>query len=234
MKRILDLGSGEGYFTYLLSKKKNNKVVGIDFSPENVKISKKRYPRVEYKVMDCENLKFKDNYFDEIYAMDVLEHVDNLGKVLKEVKRVLKPNGKFVVNIPYHKSEYWLLKIRPTFHKEIHHVRIFKEDQLETQLKKMGIEMTKKRKTAFLQHVLLYVLFKRKINSTVQTSIGSWRDTLGTKFVFGFMLLFDPFILKTPLKYFPVWIITVPIGETINLFGNKIFPRSVYYEFLKK
>jgi len=59
-------------------------------------------------------------------------------------------------------------------------------------------------------------------------------DTYFTKFVFVFMLLFDPFILKTPLKYFPIWVFTLPIGMFINFFGNKIFPRSVYYEFIKK
>lgn len=233
MKRILDLGSGEGYLTYLLSKKKGNKVIGVDLSPENVKTSKKRYPKVTYKVMNCEKMSFKSNYFDEAYAMDVLEHVDNLDKVLKETHRVLKKGGRFFVNVPYYKSEYWLLKVRPTYHKEIHHVRIFKKGQLRKIMKKHKFSTVKEKNTAFLQHVLLYYLFRRKIKSNTQTSIGSWRDNYKTKTVFAFMLLFDPFILNTPLKYFPIWIITVPIGMVINFFGNKIFPRSVYFEFEK-
>ena len=83
MKFILELGSGEGYLTFLLSKKKENKVIGIDFSPDNIKVSKKRYPKADYRLMNCEKMTFKDSYFDEIYAMDILEHVDNLEKVIK-------------------------------------------------------------------------------------------------------------------------------------------------------
>jgi hypothetical protein len=40
--------------------------------------------------------------------------------------------------------------------------------------------------------------------------------------------------LKTPLKYIPLWIITLPIGWLINSVGNMYFPKSFYYEFIKK
>ncbi len=175
MKNILEIGSGQGFNTSFLSRK--NQVVGIDMSKEDVRISKKRYPHGTFIVMNAENMSFKDNSFDSVYAMDILEHVDNLGKVINEVHRVLKPCGTFIVNIPYHKSEYWLLKIRPTFHKEIHHVRIFEETQLEDMLKKKKFTLLKKIKKDFLQHIELYFLFKRKIKSSTQLSIGSWRDT---------------------------------------------------------
>jgi len=233
MKKILEIGCGHGYNTYLLSKNSKNKVVGIDFSKENIAISKQRYPRVDFQVMNAERMRFKDNYFDEIYALDILEHVDHLGKVIDEAKRVLKQNGVFKINVPYYKSEAWLLKVRPTFPKEIHHVRVFKENQLDRIMKKKKFKLAKKQRKGFLQHVLLYYLFKRRIVSDKQTSIGSWRDNYKTKFVFAFMLCFDPYILKTPLKYFPIWIVTVPIGEFISFFGNRIFPKSIYYEFVK-
>ncbi|HVT00659.1 MAG TPA: methyltransferase domain-containing protein [Patescibacteria group bacterium] len=232
-KIILEIGSGQGFNTYYLSKNKNNDVTGIDLSRRDIAISKKRYPGVKYIYMDAEKLKFKKNTFDEIYAMDILEHVDNLNKVLGEIARVLKPGGKFIVNIPYHRSEKWLLVVRPTFHKEIHHVRIFGEKELETLLRKKKIRVVRKVKKDFLQHIELYVLFKRKIKSKTQLSIGSWRDTNFTKFVHLSLLYFHPTVVRTPLVYFPIWIITVPIGEGINYIGNKIFPRSVYYEFVK-
>ena len=75
MKKILDLGSGDGFFAYTLSRKKDNDVYGIDLSKESISISKKRYSRVNFQVMNSEKMKFKNNFFDEIYAMDVLEHV---------------------------------------------------------------------------------------------------------------------------------------------------------------
>jgi len=183
--------------------------------------------------MNASRMSFADTSFDEIYAMDVLEHVDNLNSVINEVYRVLKKKGKFIVNIPYHKSEHWLLKIRPTFHKEIHHVRIFKETGLEDYLKKRHFTLNKKIKKDFLQHIELYFLFKRKIKSKTQLSIGSWRDNIFTISVHIIVLYFNRDVIKTPLVYFPLWIITIPIGEIINFLGNKFFARSVYYEFLK-
>jgi SAM-dependent methyltransferase len=233
-KRILEIGSGHGFNAHVLAKDKNVLVTGIDLSKEDILISKKRYSRPEFMVMNAEKMSFKDNYFDVVYAMDILEHVDNLKKVLNETKRVLKKEGRFIVNIPYHQSELWLLKIRPTFHKEIHHVRIFQENELETTLTRMNFRMKKKHKKDFLQHVELYFLFIRKIKSTTQLSIGSWRDTPFTMAIHIILLYCDRSVLKTPLVYFPIWIVTVPIGTMINFIGNLIFPRSVYYEFVKK
>lgn len=45
-------------------------------------------------------LLFEDQYFDCILALGVLEHLTAPGKVLKECKRLLNPNGKMIVRIP--------------------------------------------------------------------------------------------------------------------------------------
>lgn len=233
-QKILEIGCGQGFNTFLLSKNKKNKVVGIDLSKKEIEIAKKRYPNVDFKVMNAEDLKFKSNSFDIVYAIEVLEHIDSLKKVLSEIKRVLKKGGWLMVSIPYYKSEEWLLKLRPTYFKEIHHVRIFKKNELDKLLKNKGFVIGKKTKKGFLQHIELYFLFKRKINSKTQVSIGSWRDNIWTKSLHATMLYFDPLVLQTPLVYFPLWIITIPAGIFINYFGNKVFPKSFYYEFIKK
>lgn len=233
MKKILEIGCGQGFNCFIYSKKSKTKVYGVDFSKEDIRIAKSRYPSIEFKLMNAEKMKFKKNTFDVVYALDVLEHVDKLDKVIKEVNRVLKKNGKFIVNVPHPKSEEWLLKIRPTYFKEIHHVRIFKDEDMEKAVLKNGFELVKKQNKGFLQHIELYVLFKRKIKSKGQVSIGSWRDNYFTKSIHAGILLTDPMVLYTPLKYFPIWIITIPIGVSINLIGGKVFPKSQYYEFKK-
>src|SRR5579862_6136953 len=102
MNRILEIGSGQGFRSYVFSKNPNNLVTGIDMSKKDIAISKQRYPKVNYLYMNAENLKFKKSSFNTVYAMDILEHVNNLEKVLREVKRVLKRKGKFIINIPYY------------------------------------------------------------------------------------------------------------------------------------
>lgn len=47
---------------------------------------------------------FTDDYFDEIYASQVLEHVDDLVQVFEELYRILKPGGTLIVKVPYYNS----------------------------------------------------------------------------------------------------------------------------------
>jgi SAM-dependent methyltransferase len=58
------------------------------------------YPsRAEVKKVDLDNQKlpYADNSFDEVYSKCVLEHMRNVGFVLSEMVRVLKPRGKLTV-----------------------------------------------------------------------------------------------------------------------------------------
>lgn len=54
-------------------------------------------------VADLESrvLPFAANSFDVVYASHVLEHIQNLDKLMQEVSRVLKPGGLFLVRVPY-------------------------------------------------------------------------------------------------------------------------------------
>lgn len=47
---------------------------------------------------------FKDNSFDEVYASHVLEHVDDLIKVMSEIRRISKPGARIVIKGPHFSS----------------------------------------------------------------------------------------------------------------------------------
>lgn len=59
-------------------------------------------------------LPFKDNSIDEVYSFHFLEHVSNLEFVLKEIHRVLKPNGKKIGTVPHFSNPYFYSD--PTHH----------------------------------------------------------------------------------------------------------------------
>ena len=44
---------------------------------------------------------FKNNYFDEVYARDVIEHLKDIFKVMNEIKRISKPGAKVILTVPY-------------------------------------------------------------------------------------------------------------------------------------
>lgn len=47
------------------------------------------------------HLPFKDNTFEEIYCSHVLEHVNDLAKTMKELKRISKSGGKIIIRVPH-------------------------------------------------------------------------------------------------------------------------------------
>ena len=77
---------------YLAKKNKQSFLWGIDISKENIKRAEKnKYCKREIFLQgNAEKLDFKDNFFDEVYIYEVLEHVGNLGGVLNEIKRILR------------------------------------------------------------------------------------------------------------------------------------------------
>ncbi|SRR6056297_367416 len=220
-KKILDLGCGDGLTTFFLSKK--GKVIGVDLNTDQ---AKKKFPNLNFLSANAEKLPFDKNTFDKVYCFDVLEHVDNVDKTLEQITKVLKKGGHLVAEIPFWKSEKFLLKIRPSYHQEIHHQRIFKRNELEKRLKN-NFKLIKRKKLRGIDNLKLYFLFKKKAEIINQQGELSNPNSF---FLESFYLLFKKDLFKTKLKwFFPVWFITWPIGLIIN----QIFPKTIYLKFIK-
>ena len=94
---ILDLGCGTGGSFSLL--RNFGTVVGLDISPLALKLAREKGMK-HLVLSSAENLPFADNCFDIVAALDVLEHLDDDCQALREIWRVLKPNGAFVFTVP--------------------------------------------------------------------------------------------------------------------------------------
>lgn len=102
--KILDLGGGEGSYSFEL-KKKGFKIVCADINSEYIRLSKEK--GVESYVMDATSLDFPDNSFDVILLFEVLEHIQNFEDTLMEAKRVAR---KFILMTVPNSGEYEDLK----------------------------------------------------------------------------------------------------------------------------
>ena len=98
--KILDVGCGGGIICEPLARL-GAKVTGIDFAPNNImaaKIhSKKNKLKINYLNKDIEKSKL-DEKFDIILMFEVLEHLDNWKKTIKNIKKNLNKNGLIIIS----------------------------------------------------------------------------------------------------------------------------------------
>lgn len=96
-ERVLDLGSGPGFFANEFARK-GASVVGVELSKELVAESKKKYPALEFYAGSAEDLSFvKTATIDKMAAILAFQNMDNLHKVIKECARVIKTGGKLFI-----------------------------------------------------------------------------------------------------------------------------------------
>ena len=96
-KSVLDLGCAGGFMAEALDDR-GAKVTGIDPAAQAIEAARihAKDRSIAYDVGVGEDLPYDDNAFDVVVCVDVLEHVQDLTKVIHEVARVLKPGGLFL------------------------------------------------------------------------------------------------------------------------------------------
>lgn len=96
---ILDVGCGTGETLSFLKKTfPKSKLRGVDFLSEAVEYTKNRGHKS--RRADALKLPFKDATFDVVMYLDVIEHIKDDNKVIKEARRVLKPGGTIIITAP--------------------------------------------------------------------------------------------------------------------------------------
>jgi ubiquinone/menaquinone biosynthesis C-methylase UbiE len=98
-KDVIDIGCGTGYGTAHLAEMAKS-IVGVDISEPALKWASKRYPGVRYILMDAQRLQFPDLSFDLIVSTENFEHLADQKGHVKELARILRPDGLCFVATP--------------------------------------------------------------------------------------------------------------------------------------
>lgn len=95
--KILDAGCGRGELLDLFIPW--GEVTAVDVSEDAVDFCRKKY-NVQSHRMLIQDMSFADNSFDFIFCIDVIEHIKNDFVAMKELYRVLKPDGFLIMTSP--------------------------------------------------------------------------------------------------------------------------------------
>ena len=211
--RILDVGCGRGLMLREL-KRNGWDCYGTEYSPQAAQATSEVLNIPVYVTADIASCRFQDGYFDVVSLWHVFEHIPNPQNILKEIRRILKPRGVLIVEVPNLFSLQakiakgkWIHLDSPRhfFHYSIHNLKIILEAN--------GFEVQSMRTLSFefgpfgmLQSLLnlffpqqdfIYFLMKNKARKLNHLKTGA---SLGKLLLLFFLL--SPFILVSMLLEF--------------------------------
>ena len=102
--KVLDIGTGPGFFTIILEELGYSNITGVDYSykmlevaRENIQTYGKENSSIQLIQMDAQNLEFEPESFDIIVSRNLTWNLQNPQQAYSEWLRVLKPNGALFI-----------------------------------------------------------------------------------------------------------------------------------------
>ena len=99
LSRVLDVGCGSNLDYDLFLAERGIDVVAVDFSTSFLQLAP-RHPRIELRWADATGLPFESNSFDGVICSETAEHVPDDRAVIREIARVLSPDGLLIFTVP--------------------------------------------------------------------------------------------------------------------------------------
>ena len=160
--RVLEIGFGEGEsFNYY---NPHCQIFALEKREEKIQqLKNKDHLNIKFFKGEAEKLPFEDNFFDAVVVSLVLCSVDSLEKTIKEVKRVLKPEGKFIM-LEHTRSENKILGKLEDIFSDLH-ARLFQNCHLNRKpsvlAKKEGFRLVKEIKIPYFFGDIIFALLKK-------------------------------------------------------------------------
>ncbi len=154
--KLLEIGCGGGRFLETIRRYNPNlRLYGCDVNRKIIESNRNSNKNIYYRWGDVLKLPYKDNSFDFVIGIDILEHVESLDEALNEIKRVLKKNGSLFFSIPTEKNPLclWniLIKLGRDIKKEyIGHVQRLTYRDVINLSKRHGFRIKRKEHNTFI------------------------------------------------------------------------------------
>lgn len=227
---VCDIGCGTGLFLVKV-KKLGNKVYGYDINKSQTTLAKRvnKLSNVSYAQTlkeYCEKKNIKKNSFDVITCFEVIEHIPDVNKFLKEINTYLKPNGVLILSTPNNDR----IQMKEKWDYPPIHVSRFKRFNMEKFFTKNGLQLQKYHtfnelgyysgnyiaKLSFSQQMLESITdssAKETDNPGKNTSTNLFKFLAKSKHAICYVLDIPVLVLLFPFKH---------KGHTMFLVANKI------------
>jgi SAM-dependent methyltransferase len=140
-RRVLDPGCGTGHGTNLITRYARE-VWGADIAGDAVQFAARRYPALQQRcfVSDATRLGLPAHHFDVVIAIEIIEHLESDEAFLREVQRLLRPQGTCFISTPnrlvhssgqrtplnpFHVREYTYAELVPHLQRFFQQVTVF-------------------------------------------------------------------------------------------------------------
>ena len=143
-KIIIDAGCGSGYSSQLIYENFTpTRLIAFDYMSEQIELAKLRSKRknlnIEFFEGDIRKINESSESIDAIFIFGVIHHIADWQNALKEVCRVLKPNGVLLIEEPHHEFEF---------------------EELEFEMEQLGLKVIEMKKF-FFGYFRSYLAMKR-------------------------------------------------------------------------
>jgi SAM-dependent methyltransferase len=143
-ERVLDLGCGAGRFVAALAAA-GAEPVGVEISAAALDRARANVPGADLRLVEPDgSLPLDHRSVDLIWCSEVLEHVADVGHLLIEARRVLRPGGRLLATVPFHGRVQAALIVLARFDAHFdplgQHLRFFTRTSLNRTLHHTGFE----------------------------------------------------------------------------------------------
>ncbi len=140
---ILEIGCSSGNLINEINSISNTYYIGSDVLKKSVKNIAEKYKNIPFVVFDILKNPFPDNFCNTVIMLNVLEHIENDAKALKEANKLLCNNGLLILEVPAGKFLY------DEYDKQLLHFRRYKMFDLVKKIENAGFTVERKTHLGF-------------------------------------------------------------------------------------
>lgn len=198
-KTVLEIGSANGYLLKAISERfPGTAVIGSDYASPPLEALSKNLPGIPLIQLDIVNSSLPDNFCDAIVMLNVLEHIEDDRRALEQIRRMLKPNGLLVIEVPSSPSLY------DDFDRLVGHFRRYNMGDLLSKLRDSGFSVERKSHLGFFAFPALWALVQAKkaakgsreltANEVLKSRIKVGRRSLAQEIMFSLETSLRPYL----------------------------------------